>query len=386
MDRPICGKSASLKTVCPAQFASLYCKKTSDNDYQPNILEENIEKENDCNTALRKKIVVKKSREVMIRRNQKLVLRYYKPNRQLYPEKFAYHVLLLFYPFIKESDLFSKDGVYSSKLLEPLVSATVNQTRQIFEPNNELTDSFLLEISKQDQEEYLYDDMQEHDNQEIESSEHESSPGSIGQSHREPDISYEVLSRLILSLNFQQRKIFIEAQDWAKKKIKARNCNKKVSVDPLRLFISGGAGVGKSLLMKTICMFLTKTFNLYSGSPDKPKVLILSPTGVAAFNINGTTINSGLSIPPYVNEYTLPGISDSEQGRLRNLYSEVLVNLIDKTSMVSNIRLLHIHKRLCEIFDGSESQPFANLSILAVGDLLQVATNYLVVICNDRID
>ena len=387
MDRPICGNSASLKTVCLAQFASLYCKKTSsDNDYQPNILEENIEKENDCNTALRKKIVVKKSREVMIRRNQKLVLRYYKPNRQLYPEKFAYHVLLLFYPFINESDLFSKDGVYSSKLLEPLVSATVNQTRQIFEPNSELTDSFLLEISKQDQEEYRYDDMQEHDNQEIESSEHESSPGSIGQSHREPDISYEELSRLILSLNFQQRKIFNEAQDWATKKIKARNCNKKVSVDPLWLFITGRAGVGKSLLMKTICMFLTKTFNLYSGSPDKPKVLILSPTGVAAFNINGTTINSGLSIPSYVNEYTLPGISDSEQGRLRNLYSEVLVNLIDKISMVSNIRLSHIHKRLCEIFDGSESQPFANLSILAVGDLLQVATNYLVVICNGRID
>ena len=165
MDRPICGKSASLKTVCPAQFASLYCKKTSDNDYQPNILEENIEKENDCNTALRKKIVVKKSREVMIRRNQKLVLRYYKPNRQLYPEKFAYHVLLLFYPFINEIDLFSKDGTYSSKLLKSVVSATVNQNKQIFEPNSELTDSLLLEISQKDQEEHLYDDGQGDDNQ-----------------------------------------------------------------------------------------------------------------------------------------------------------------------------------------------------------------------------
>ena len=197
MDRPICGKSASLKTVCPAQFASLYCKKTSDNDYQPNILEENIEKENDCNTALRKKIVVKKSREVMIRRNQKLVLRYYKPNRQLYPEKFAYHVLLLFYPFINESDLFSKDGTYSSKLLEPVVSATVNQNRQIFEPNSELIDSLLLEISKQRQEEHMHDDRQEHDNQEIESSEHESSSGSIGQSHRQPDVSYEQVDFVI---------------------------------------------------------------------------------------------------------------------------------------------------------------------------------------------
>ena len=96
-------------------------------------------------------------------------------------------------------------------------------------------------------------------------------------------------------------------------------------------------------------MFLTKTFNLYSGSPDKPKVLILAPTGVAAINIDGTTINSGLSIPPYVNGYTLPRLSDSEREKLRKLYSEVLVVLINEISMVSNVHLLHIHKRLCEI-------------------------------------
>ena len=58
------------------------------------------------------------------------------------------------------------------------------------------------------------------------------------------------------------------------------------------MLITGGAGVGKYYLMETICTFLTKNFNLYSGSKDKPKVLILSPTGVAAININGTTINS----------------------------------------------------------------------------------------------
>ena len=126
--------------------------------------------------------------------------------------------MLLFYTFINESDLFSKDGAYSSKLLEPVVSAIVNQNRQIYEPNNELIDSLLLEISKQDQEEHLHDELQEQDNQEIESSEHESSSRSIGQSHRQSDISYEKLSRFIFSLNFQQRKIFNEVQDWANKK------------------------------------------------------------------------------------------------------------------------------------------------------------------------
>ena len=227
---------------------TLLQKTSLENNYQPHILEENIEKENDCNTTLSKKIVLKKSRYVMIRRNQKLVLRYYKPNRQLYPEKFAYHVLLLFYPFINESDLFSKDGTYSSKLLEPVVSATVNQNRQIFESNSELIDSLLLEISKQDHEEHLYDDRKEHDNQEIQNSEQESLSGSVGQFHRQTDISYDELSRLILSLNFQQniytkyqqRKIFNDVQDWAKKKVKARNSNKKVSVDSLRLFLTGG--------------------------------------------------------------------------------------------------------------------------------------------------
>ena len=86
----------------------------------------------------------------------------------------------------------------------------------------------------------MYDDRQEQDNQEIESSEHESSKGSIGQYHRKPYISYKELSRLILSLKFQQRKTFNEVQDWAKQKIKARNSMKKVFVDLLKLSITGG--------------------------------------------------------------------------------------------------------------------------------------------------
>ena len=102
----------------------------------------------------------------------------------------------------------------------------------------------------------------------------------------------------------------MQSKTGIEKKIKATDCNKKVPIEALRLFITGGAGVGKSHLMETISMFLTKTMNLYSRSPDKPKVLILAPTGVAAVIINGTTISSGLSIPPNVNAYTLPRFSD----------------------------------------------------------------------------
>ena len=97
-------------------------------------------------------------------------------------------------------------------------------------------------------------------------------------------------------------------------------------------------------------MFLTKTMNLNSGSSNKSKVLFLAPTRVVAIHINGTTINSGLSISPNVNGYTLLRFSDSERARLCNLYLAVPVVIIDEISMVSNICLLHIHKPLREIF------------------------------------
>ena len=49
--------------------------------------------------------------------------------------------------------------------------------------------------------------------------------------------------------------------DWTKKKLKSKNSNKRV--DPLRWFITGGAGVGKSHLAKIISSYLIKTLGDY---------------------------------------------------------------------------------------------------------------------------
>ena len=117
----------------------------------------------------------------------------------------------------------------------------------------------------------------------------------------------------------------------------------------MHLFISGSGGVGKSHLIKTLYQALTKLFSYRTGDPNKPRMLLIAPTGVAAINIEGTTIHTGLGIP--VGNYsrkTLPKLNDKMRSSLRNNLSELQVIVIDEISMVSNVLLLNVHQRLAE--------------------------------------
>ena len=136
-------------------------------------------------------------------------------------------------------------------------------------------------------------------------------------------------------------------RNWTKKKLQWRTSNNRV--DPLRLFITGGAGVGKSHLAKIISSYLVKTFSFHSGSPDKPIVFLLAPTSVPDINIQGTTFNTGLSINPNTRSL-LEKVPDLVKSKLWCDHSEVQFVIIDEISMVLNVTMLHIHKRLCEIF------------------------------------
>ena len=102
------------------------------------------------------------------------------------------------------------------------------------------------------------------------------------------------LRKAVCSLNLRQRKTFNIVCHWARNKLKQMNSVFENVVEPLHLFITGSAVAGKSHLLKILTSFLTKTFNLYSGAPDKKKILLLAPAGVAALNIDDTTIHLGL--------------------------------------------------------------------------------------------
>ena len=84
-------------------------------------------------------------------------------------------------------------------------------------------------------------------------------------------IDEDDLRKAVCSLNLKQRKTFNIVNivcHWARNKLKQMNSVFENVVEPLHLFITGSAVVGKSHLVKILTSFLTKTFNLHSGAPD----------------------------------------------------------------------------------------------------------------------
>eukprot|EP01018_Ginkgo_biloba_P012987 Gb_37081 [translate_table: standard] len=70
------------------------------------------------------------------------------------------------------------------------------------------------------------------------------------------------------------------------------NAIHRESAPPLRLIIQGIAGTGKSYLIKAIRIALES-----AAFPLQMPLLLLAPTGIAAFNISSMTIHSALQIP-----------------------------------------------------------------------------------------
>ena len=185
-------------------------------------------------------------------------------------------------------------------------------------------------------------------------------------------LSDEELNAKIRTLNLKQREYFQIVYNWSKRFVKNLSSVSQIRIEPLHIFITGGAGTGKSHLIRTIYHSLTKTLSYRATTLDKPKVLLVAPTGVAAVNIDGTTIHSALGLPVGHLKKHLPRLNDKRRTALRNKLCELRVLIIDEISMVSNLQLHYIHLRLVEIFGCADNVPFAGLIIIAVGDFYQL--------------
>ena len=125
----------------------------------------------------------------------------------------------------------------------------------------------------------------------------------------------------------------------------------KTTDEPLRLFITGGGGVGKSFLLKNIRQMLIDYFERQLGaSKGEVTVLVMAPTGCAAFLVNGATIHSALRIRPDTGSLAVQNLSSEELNALRCVYKDLKVVILEEVSMVgTNMFNKLINQRLQKI-------------------------------------
>ena len=172
-------------------------------------------------------------------------------------------------------------------------------------------------------------------------------PGAITSYNQPAEISDDMLRANIRSLNTEQSHAFDTFFTWCRGKMKNLNSLKPVEIEPIYLFITGGGGAGKSHLIKTIYHTAVKTLRHPPINPELPTVLLMTQTGVAAINIDGTTINTALAISKETGD-NLPAISDQKKTQLRLSLVDLKLLLSIKFQWLVT-QQFHVHQRLKEI-------------------------------------
>ncbi|KAJ8043551.1 ATP-dependent DNA helicase PIF1 [Holothuria leucospilota] len=132
-----------------------------------------------------------------------------------------------------------------------------------------------------------------------------------------------------------------------------------------------GAGVGKSQVLKGLYNALLRYYSTLPGNdPDDTNILLMAPTGKAAYCIKGTTIHCALHIPANQGLSDYKALTNDKLNSLQVKYHNLKIIFIDEISMVGHRIFRYIDQRLQQIM-GSK-KVFGGVSIIAVGDLFQV--------------
>ncbi|XP_073795416.1 uncharacterized protein isoform X2 [Danio rerio] len=175
------------------------------------------------------------------------------------------------------------------------------------------------------------------------------------------------IRKMFQSLNQEQSSIFYAVRDWCKRSVSGKN------PEQFLYFLNGGAGVGKSHVIKSIYAEASKILRRLPNTQEhtdisKPTVLLAAFTGTAAFNILGKTLHCLLKLPrnlkpPY------QGLGNSLDD-LRADFSNAKILIIDEISMVSKQLFAYVNWRLQQI--KGNQKVFGGLCVLTVGDFGQL--------------
>ncbi|XP_047213329.1 uncharacterized protein LOC124863125 [Girardinichthys multiradiatus] len=182
-----------------------------------------------------------------------------------------------------------------------------------------------------------------------------------------PKLSPDFIRQMYRSLNETQASMFYAIRHWCLQRVWGQN------PDPFFYFLTGGAGCGKSHVIKCVYQEATKLLRQLPrfrdiGDMSQPTVLLTAFTGTAAYNISGKTLHSVLKLPKSLKP-PYKGLGNTLD-EVRAVLSNVEILIIDEISMISKDLFSYVHWRFQQI--KGNTRPFGGISVLAVGDFYQL--------------
>ena len=174
-----------------------------------------------------------------------------------------------------------------------------NCAKQKFEPHGDLVDEAYSrcnantldnqvpfgQIEYDDTREAVYSNNQDEENKE--------SHWNLAIPHFIPRVmTFDEVLESINSLNSMQNGVFNVFHNSVKEYGKYNGFN----IKPVHTLLSGTGDTGKSHLVKSTCNTVSEILPINCKKTDKPRVLLLGPTGISAINIGETTIHCTLGI------------------------------------------------------------------------------------------
>ena len=349
-----------MKDICLADFASLYnVSKKQRGNVQ---ITENSDDEDVIDDEIDEKSItlkMKNGKGWIKRRTKKKIIRFRNFKLHQDPENYYREQLMLFLPWNnEEEDLIHIDHEETFESHKDLIrqkrSEYVHREAYEFEKaldehkerdNDDDIDDTNIEYDQDKNEFLIYETGNSQGdifaemgiNTRTEKVEHFNVPKMI------PDDDYQ---RLMRSLNNNQRKYTLNVMNLIKDGDKQ-----------FFHFINGGAGVGKSTLIKAVYQSILRFHNSLPGSnPEAIRVALCAPTGKAAALIDGMTLHSFLSLPVNQCKHKLVKLDSDVSNRIGVKLKNLQLLIIDEISMVGFTMFQQVDARLQQIM--KSKQPF----------------------------
>jgi PIF1-like helicase/Helitron helicase-like domain at N-terminus len=315
-------------------------------DYQKDD-NENVDAEIETNRPRRRRITLADGTKMVVRNVLAVVKRpYFVLARD--PKNFFYSPLVEYIPFYNETELLEGYADPQEAFLgheEQLRQMSVN-LRAIRERDQQLEDALVqahaFEILERPEE----------IPQEIEE---------LSQAQGMTDIHFQAGKA---KMNVKQTELFHMIKDSILNQ-------QRGSSDRLHLFVTGGAGVGKTFTFKLLVELINRTMH----SDRRTAVQVGALTGVAARLVEGRTLHSMFKLPIEKSNRRIAASLDPLSGNylkvMRQQWRDIEYVFIDEISMVSDKMLYFISSRLGQL-KHKETVPFGGINVVFFGDLMQL--------------